>query len=455
MDVQVVISPYCLGEDGLALLPNKAMLPNGPLMVATLLRGKGCRLQVIDLVFRKNWPEYLPASSPDVVLFSCHTARNIPTCAAVLNQMRRNWKGKRAYVVVGGNICLDFGVNELSMLGLEVDAAVRGWGHPADVVDQILSKVKGDIWPQEFSEIPLPAVDLLPDDVLSSYLIASDGKYPLYAFGTGCLYYRSCGETYCKADMDSPWRPRLFSDVLAEVKLACGLGYSRLWCVDNIIDFGRAPDFDKAVASRGMEWSGMARPESVCKLTPDYFLQFKALSELAMGVETVSEPLLRVLKRGAKADYRKTIVDAFGKIHCSSKVVSNAFVMLDLPGSTEADFWYMYELLQEARPDTISWSFYNPPASAVLNGRHRLEEMGFYRWPLGYSQSAPEHIVQQAMMLSGRWWKPFWTPDLSCPYFEEGAWFGVNFLEGRIAQEKSARDAAGDIWHSWQKGRRK
>ena len=173
-----------------------------------------------------------------------------------------------------------------------------------------------------------------------------------------------------------------------------------------------------------------------------------------MGVETVSGSLLKALNRGVKKGYRQTLAEAFRRINKSGRTKTNAFVILDIPGSTEADFWQLYKLLKTVNPGTVSWSFYNPPAKAVLDRTRRPEDMGFYRWPLGYSQERQYRIVQQAMILSGTWWDK-WTPNLVDPFFETETAFGVNFLEGRIVQEKSARDATGDIWHVWKKGRRK
>jgi hypothetical protein len=77
--------------------------------------------------------------------------------------------------------------------------------------------------------------------------------------------------------------------------------------------------------------------------------------------------------------------------------------------------------------------------------------MGFTRWPLGMSEVEPVRIVQQFMLLYGRWWKhPGWTPDLRHPFFRTRKEFGVNFREGQILQELDARDLAGDIYQVWQ-----
>jgi hypothetical protein len=455
MNVQVVIPPYCIGEDELAILPNKAMLPNGPLMVASLLRGKGCRLQATDLVFRRNWKDYLPSTQPETVLLSCHTVRNIPACIAVLDEMRRGWTHNKTNVVLGGNVCLDFGVEQFSKMGLEADAVIRGWGHSPDVVENIMSGYKGDIWPKEYSALPLPDTDLIPANIHQSYWSGSEFRYSMYGFVTGCRWYRSCGVTYCKADMDSPLRERPMDDSVRELDLAKALGYREIWCVDNLLFTNPelAIRFDREVAERGMVWAGMTRPELVCKLSTDFFSQFKALREVAMGVETASELLLQVLQRGAKANYQQTIAEAFAKVH-SGKIATNAFVMLDLPGSTESDFWQLYELLKSICPKTISWSFYNPQSQTVLGGQHQPEQMGFYRWPLGYSQVMLQRTVQQAMILSGTWWDGL-VLDERDTFFEDDEVFGVNFLETQLFQGKTARSPIGDLWEAWRTDERR
>ena len=164
-----------------------------------------------------------------------------------------------------------------------------------------------------------------------------------------------------------------------------------------------------------------------------------------MGVETVSEPLLKVLNRGVKKGYCQILAEAFRRINKSGRMKTNAFVILDLPGSTEEDFWQLYELLEMVNPGTVSWSFYNPPVQTA----DKPEAMGFYRWPLGYSRVSPQRVVQEAMLLSGTWWDKF-TLNKSRPFFEDNDVFGANFLEARIIQETTARSPIGDIWETWQ-----
>lgn len=429
MKIHLIVPPYCIREDGTGVLPNKAMLPCGPLTVATLLQESGCQVEAIDLVFRQDWKDFLPSDQLELMLLSCHTIRNIPSCVAVLNELKRRGKSR---VILGGNACLDLGIEQFSKLGLEVDAVIRGWGHSPDVIEQIMSGVNGDIWPQESGQLPLPAVDLLPYNLHQKYRKASEGRYPMYAFGTGCLW--SCA--YCNSYMNSLWISRPIEDALSEVALAEKLGYKKVWCVDNLLftDPEVALRFNSMLALKEMQWSGMTRPELVCKLPEIYFKRLTSLTEVAMGIETVSETLLKVLNRGAKKSYRQTLEEAFRRIRRSGKTTTNAFVMLDLPGSTEADFWQLYELLEAVNPETISWSFYNPPVQSVTDP----EAMGFYRWPQGHSQVPPQRVVQEAMVLSGTWWDKF-TLNKSRPFFEDNDVFGANFLEAQIIQEKSAR----------------
>ena len=58
MKVQVMIPPYVV-RNGKAVLPNKAMLPVGPLIIATLLQRMGCEVKVVDLVFYEQWQKHI------------------------------------------------------------------------------------------------------------------------------------------------------------------------------------------------------------------------------------------------------------------------------------------------------------------------------------------------------------------------------------------------------------
>lgn len=440
MKIHMIVPPYCIGEDGKAIIPNKAMLPVGPLMVATLLSQQGCQVTVTDLVFRTDWKNYLPLEQPDVLLLSCHTLRNITVCTAVLDELRARWNGL-PHIVIGGNICNRFGVREFAKRGLQVDAVVRGWGHTPDAIEKIVNKQHGDIRAGYWAELPQPSLNLLTEEVHGKYRDASEGKYPMYAFGTGCLW--ACA--YCESYMGSKWVKRNQESALAEVNVAYDLGYRKIWAVDNLAF--RNPEtalaFDEALDEKGMNWSGMTRAELVRKIPDEYFRRFQALTEVAMGVETASKSQLKVLNRGIKQDNEQTLKMAFRKLN-QAGVTTNAFAILDLPGSTEADFWALYRLLERVETGTVSWSFYNPPPEVA-----KTETAGFYRWPLGHSIILPRRVVQEAMVLTGRWWLNFHLWE-DCPFFEDNDVFGANFLEAQIIQDTSARSPIGDLWDVWE-----
>ncbi|MDP2630993.1 MAG: radical SAM protein [Candidatus Uhrbacteria bacterium] len=446
MRIVVLIPPYVFGGDGSGVLPAKAMLPQGPLLVAGLLRERGHEASVVDMVFTTDWERVLLGlERPDALLFSCHTARNIPVCAQVLKVLQEVW-GELPHTVLGGNVCLELGRDDVASLGLAVDAVVRGFAHGDDVLRAIEGRVGGDIWPEKpDGNLSIPALDLLSEEVHAEYLKASGGKYPMIAFGVGCHW--SCA--YCAAKMGNSFLPRPLERVVEEVSKAKALGYGAIWCVDNIIfthpDLAVA--FDREVARQGMYWSGMTRAELVCRLPEGFLEGLTALKEIAMGVEAISSQVLADLGRGGNryaADLRK----AFHRINAAG-IASNGFVILDLPGSSEDDFRQLYDFLEELAPSTVSWSFYNPPAREFVGGQVRPAEMGFYRWPLGHSAVPPERVVQQAMLLSGRFWSG-WTPDRQNPFWQSGDEFGANFLEGKILQEKRARSPEGNLWEIWE-----
>lgn len=451
MKILVVIPPYVLGGNSVAVTPHKAMLPVGPLIVAGQLRDRGHEVEVLDLVYEEEWWRTFLQSSPDILLLSCHTIRNIPCCSAVLNHLCAMW-GHKPHVVLGGNACLHLGMKQFRKLGLEVDAVVRGFGHSQNVLEAVENKQRGDIRSQDVTgHIPIAALELLPAPVHDRYREFSEGKYPIYAFGLGCHWYKECGETYCNADMDSPWLERPFGSVAEELRLAKQYGYDKVWCVDNLLftDLEVTLQFDRLCAELEMEWSGMTRVELVCKLPQGFLQRLTRLTEVAMGVEAASANLLQEISRSTT---RAKTLEAFRRVNAAG-IRSNAFVILDLVGATEEDFIpNLYELLVQIRCATVSWSFL-VLLDSLLQRRINPKDWGFYRYPAGHSRVPATRVVQQAMVLSGKWWDD-WTPNLDELFFETETKFGVNFLEGRIVQEKSARDAAGDIWHVWKKGRR-
>jgi len=450
MKVLFIIPPYVLEENHKAVLPHKAMLPTGPLMVAAALRDRGHEIEAADMVFEKDWQTKLPQTAPDILLVSCHTARNIPVCTVVLEYLQRKWRGK-PYTVLGGNIGVTLGQRDLQQLGLNVDAVLRGFAADDKVINRIERKKEGDIRTRTkyFDRLALPALDLLPENIHARYRQASANRYPLYAFATGC--YWSCD--YCSAKMGEPLVPRPWDHVLKEVSLAKQHGYKEIWCVDNLIltDWHRCSKFDSMLAQQEMQWSGMTRAEVISMLPQGALDGLCALREIAIGVESVNLETLSRLNRGPEGSYEAKNRKAFGRIR-DSKIASNAFVILDLPNSDEADFWNLYEFMLHVRPGTVSWSFYNPPPSAIAAGRVKAADMGFYRWPLGYSQVPPQKIVQQAMLLSGQYWSGL-TPKLTDLFWETAEEFGVNFLECSVLQKKIDRSPIGNLWEVWKERR--
>ncbi len=449
MKILLIIPPYVLDEAGRGILPHKAMLPVGPLMVAGLLRDRGHEVSVLDLVFEQEWKTKVPDEIPDILLLSCHTPRNIPVCKLLMEHLECRWNG-RPYTVLGGNVCLDSGKNDFLKLGLKVDLVVQGFAHYDKLIKAIERKVSGNITAYKLDELPLPALDLIPKATHYRYLEASGDRYPLYGFGIGCAW--ACN--YCTSKMGLKFTDRALHMAVQEMRLAKSQGYKEIWCVDNLIMTNPkiCLEFDRELSRCGMNWSGMARVENITALPTGYLKQFSALREIAIGVETATPEILRNLRRGAGGSYHNKIIKAFDQIN-AARIASNAFVILDLPITGEADFWALWKFLEEADPKSVSWSFYNPPVSAVVNRQIAAHDMGFYRWPFGFSKLPTERVVQQAMILSGTWWDK-WTVNRDDPYFESETEIGVNFLEGRFVQEKSARDPAGDIWCAWRKGRR-
>lgn len=426
----ILIPPYVVKE-GLAIMPNKAMLPVGPLSLASAISNRGHEVKVLDLVFQPHWQEALEVVDVnDHLLLSCHTVRNIVPCRAVLTALRA--RGFRGHVTLGGNACLELGQAEFAARGLEVDAVLRGYAH--GTIDKIETLARGDLWPTEFSAALLPpAMDLLDEETRRKYLTASGGRYPIIGHGYGCAW--SC--SYCTAKMGAGWGARPLKEVEAELALATSLGFTHLWCVDNLIlsNPDRTLAFDRMVQAAGLTWSGMDRAEQVAG-RGGLLKRLKALTNLAIGVETVSRLQLTTFnRRDRPADYPKAF-----KATRAAGVSTTAFVMLDCPETDENDFWAMYHWLKESlRPVEVSWSFFLPPK----NGG------GFYDWPRGCSNTPQERVVQQAMLLDGVWQRG-WTLVEDNPLFEDETGFGVVFEEGRVLQFHAARSPIGDIWEVWE-----
>ena len=165
-----------------------------------------------------------------------------------------------------------------------------------------------------------------------------------------------------------------------------------------------------------------------------------------MGVEAATENLLESLER---ATSRRQMLEAF-RLLAEAGIRTTAFVILDIPGSTEADFWVMESFLVRLKPWSVSPSFYNPTPKEMISYGINPAHMGFTRWPLGMSEVEPVRVVQQFMLLYGRWWKhPGWTPDLKYPFFRTRKGFELISKEGQILQEIDARDPAGTIYQVW------
>ena len=320
---------------------------------------------------------------------------------------------------------------------------VRRYGH--GLIEKIIARKSGDLASTILPRLPLPALGLLPEKTQVAYRRASESKYPIVGHGFGCLW--QCN--YCSAKMDTPWTQRLIDNARLEVEQARKHGYTRLWCVDNLllVDSVATLRFDACVAKYNMTWSGMTRPELITKRGKE-LNQLQSCSSLAMGVESYSLQQLKKFRRGVRLDHFDTQVRAFHLVR-EAGIETVAFVILDLPGSTKADFEALLEHLDRLDPSTVSWSFYNPPATTLLEDqKHNLTDFGFYRWPMGYSQIPKKRVVQQAMVLAGKYWRG-WQPCSKHCFFTTPHVFGVRFKEGTIHQQHQARSPIGNVWEIW------
>jgi hypothetical protein len=241
---------------------------------------------------------------------------------------------------------------------------------------------------------------------------------------------------------------RNFVEVEQELDQAKSLGYRQAWAVDNIVtvDEPTLLRFDAACASRGLNWSGMTRPELAAKQS-GLFAQLTACTEIAMGIESVDEDELERFSRSAKRDYCAMCEIAVRNIKVAG-IRTNAFVMLGGPMWTFHGFVCTLSFLHAVVVDTVSWSFFNPTPRTVLEGMDP-QWFGFYRWPFGDCGEKAETIVRAAMILSGTWWSGWDDGDLH--FVSDAETFGVLFTRQGIAlyQRREARSAIGDCWQMW------
>jgi radical SAM superfamily enzyme YgiQ (UPF0313 family) len=423
-------------KSGRVIPPAAAMLPVGPLAIATSLAERGHEVQFFDYAFAGSLPAEIDGTSYDAVLLAIHTLRNVPTARELLARVRG-----APYVVVGGNVCSELGIEDLCQVDVRVDAVVRGYGHGH--LDQIERKTQGDIKVGLApSRMAAPDLTLLDEATRATYLQQSSARYPIIGpGGFGCAW--SCN--YCTAKMLSKRVERALAEIEREVELARSFGYREVWCVDNLalVDPDLALEFDQIVYNAGLTWLGMTRAETVVAAR-SHLSRFRSLSDIALGVEAPARQLV-TLNRGARTDNDRLLGDAFRLLH-DAGISSTAFVMLDLPASCDRDYWDLVDLLARVRPGNVSWSFFNPPAVQAINSGFDLSLTGFYRWPLGFAAIPDHRVVQYAMVITGTWWMN-WAPQA---FIEDENEFGVSFDEGEIVQRVSARSPVGDLWTVWE-----
>jgi hypothetical protein len=244
--------------------------------------------------------------------------------------------------------------------------------------------------------------------------------------------------------MGAPRIERRFQEIEGEVARAKRFGHCEIWCVDNIVlaDAGMALEFDQLIDQMGLTWLGMTRAETV-RTARKRLPEFRRLTDIAIGVEA-SRRVLKSLNRRTRSDNELVVKSAFADL-ADAGIGSTAFVMLDLPGSTDQDYWDLVDYLSEVEPGNVSWSFYNPPALEMIRLGIDPASTGFYRWPLGFGNLPGHRVVQHAMVISGTWWMN-WRANA---FVADSERFGVVFDEHILEQERSARSPVGDLWDLW------
>jgi radical SAM superfamily enzyme YgiQ (UPF0313 family) len=353
------------------LIDQKAFPPLGILYLAAAAREAGIEAEVRDLAGGEgDLDAAVSGLEGDVVGLTCTTPQ-YPWAQRVMQRLRVRLP--RARFVAGGahpssapERCVADGF----------DAAVAGEGERAilRIVREGLGGVVREPYVKDIDTLPPPARDLV--DIRGYGYSIEGGLATTLITSRGCPY--QCA--FCSKDV---WqrgvRFHSVARVVSEIRECMDrYGFRHFLFLDDSLALAkkRLREFCDAVDPLKVAWRAYARSD---RTTREMLEDMKRAGcvEVGIGVESGSQKVLDAVCKGTTVEQNSRLVQWCREVG----IVSNAFVMIGLPGETRETVEATRRWMEENRPDKFGYNIFSPYIGTPISAHPDRYDLKTYPMP--------------------------------------------------------------------------
>ena len=339
------------------LIDDRVFPPLGILYLSRILKLHGYEVQVVDLTGNAHFTKL----DADVVGFT-GTTQHFPINLELLRSLKHH--GQDAHYVIGGphatclpEQCLSFGF----------DQVVVGEGEQAilKIAQGCKDPVLSEPWIQDLDSIPFPDWDAID---IHGYRYYIDGvKSTIVTTSRGCPY--ECG--FCSKTWPRKVRFRSPENVVEEVRiLKEHYGFEGIMFFDDtfVLDMKRVRRLCELLKPLDIVWRCETRVIDDRGLLAA--MAKSGCREIAIGVESGSDEMLKVIKKGITVAQAKRTV----RLCHEAGIRVKAFLMIGLPGESRETVEATRRFIREAKPDDVDYAIFTPyPNSPIYNDREKYD----------------------------------------------------------------------------------
>jgi len=353
------------------LIDPRAFPPLGILYVAAAAREAGIDVAVRDLAGSEGALEEAMSGLRADVFGLTATTPQYPWAKRVLGIVRR--VSPAARVVVGG---AHPSSDPQSCLSDGFDAVVAGEGERAIAricLEGIGGLVREPYW-KDVDELPLPARDLV---AIREYGYSIDGgRATTLITSRGCPF--ACA--FCSKDVwERGVRFHSVGRAVREVRECMDkYGFRHFLFLDDTLTVNARRMFElcEALAPLRIAWRAYARAEAT---TREMLAAMKRAGcvEIGIGVESGAQEILDAVCKRTKVERNTQLVRWCREVG----ILSNAFIMIGLPGETHATVAATRRWMEEARPDKFGYNIFAPYVGTPIRSHPERYDIRIYAMP--------------------------------------------------------------------------
>jgi len=351
-------------------LEAKTMFPPlGIMYISSYLKHFGQTVQCLDMALGHK-PE---DAESDLIGISFTTPQREPAFELI-----RHFKREGNTVVVGGPHPTHM---EQECINAGADKVFKGHGEH-DLLEWMVGTKVSRL---SIDDIPYPDRDCLPIHEYVQFI--NDLPATAIMAARGCPF--NC--SFC-SQVDKRYLPQSSEKTIAEIRFVREkYEFRGLTLYDDcfLIDKQRLFDISEALKHEDMRFRCFARTSSVTDEKAEMLAKMGTVA-VGLGVESGSEEILKINMKGTTRKKNTEAIKSLQKVGIEAK----AFLIVGLPGESPDTVRETLSWIEEARPDAVGVSVFQPlPGSAIFNNPSKWGiDFNYDGQPLVYRGKRGEYV---------------------------------------------------------------